>query len=144
MKAPNDAHAELLVLAHHVANPLHTLVGIHGTLRDETIGMLFQRFAADVPTDADQAHLYAETVHLVQRHRDGIAFAVQLLRHVLEHVFDGEIELGRRILQLLADEVVHFEVVGGEADHRVDYSNTVRADGGHGHDQIPYSAFWNR
>ncbi len=106
--------------------------------------MLFQRFAADVAADPDQSHLYAEAVHLVQRYGNRIAFAVQLFRHVLEHVLHGEIEFRRRVFQLLADEVVHFEVVGGEADHRVDYSNTVRADGRHGHDQIPYSAFWNR
>ncbi len=104
-------------------------------------GCSFSALRADVAADADQADFDAEPVHLVQRDRDRIACAVQFLGHVLEHVFDREIELRRAVLQLLADEVVHFEVVGREADHRVDDADVRRACA---IDQTAVNAFWNR
>ena len=59
-------------------------------------------------------------VHLVQGDGDRVTGTIQRLRHVLEHVFDWEVELRRGILQLIPDEIVRFEVFGRKADHRVD------------------------
>ena len=87
------------------------------------------------PPDADQSAFDAEAVHLVERDVDRVLRAVELLRHVLEHVLDGEVEAvaGFGIAKLLADEFVLREVVGGKADHAIDDRDVV----GHSHIRAP-------
>lgn len=100
--------------------------------------MILEGLRADLAADADQAHLDAETVHLLERQRDRIAGPVKLFRHAFEHVFDGEFEVRRALLQLRADEVVHAEILGREADHGVDDTDVA----GPGH--AACRAVWNR
>ena len=108
------AVADLAHRAHHVVG-----VGLAGG--HEPVGMVGQSLAVHLALAADQAPLDAVGVHLAQGECDGIVRAVLLLGHALEHVLHREVELGRLgVLELLADELVVLEVLGGEADHRVD------------------------
>ena len=124
IECAEGAHAKRFVLAHHVANPLHAFVGVDRALADKAIRMILQCLTAHITADADHADFHAVSIHFVQRDRNRIGSRalgpVQRLWHVLEHVLNGEIELCRVVLQLVANEVVHFEIVGWEADHSVD------------------------
>src|SRR5262245_22184210 len=70
--------------------------------------------------------------HLVQRDRNRIFRSVQLLRHILEHVLDGEIKLRRGVFELRANKVVRFEVLGRKPDHSIDYADVDRHAHGSG------------
>jgi len=84
--------------------------------------MLGQRTLRLLAFAADEPDLDPKPVHLAQGDLDWIRLcAVQLLRHVLEHVLNRKLEVGRLlVLELVTDEVVDGEVSVGKADHRVD------------------------
>ncbi len=111
--------ADLAHLAHHV-------VGIDIGLRDEPVGMFGEGALALLALTPDQAVLDAEAVHLAEGDLDRVGVAaVELLRHVLEHVLDGELEVGRlAVLELVPDEVVDGEVLVGKPDHGVDHADS--------------------
>src|SRR5262249_32333459 len=112
---------------------LHAAVGIGAARGDEAVGVLAQRALAGLVAQrgADQRALDAVLVHLLERVAD-VVLVPAGLRHVLEHVLDGELE-GLEAL-LVAEQRAH-EVVAAlrlgarNPHHEVDDPDVA----GHGH-----------